>query len=598
MVAPYEPYKKPEYDEDHTPATDFASLTSFIPVEPSELPELRPNKRTDFASLTKGEAKQRRMEMPNTPADHFVNVVTPILIILLVTSVLMFLLNVRFIYTAVHDMNLRFFAIFFVIGIVALNRLVVRDGSQEAFLYAFGLALAVGLYTLATTELYNVGAVTRGFMNNSVGLALIFNLTTVIFTWWVVNRLTHECCVDESSVAGDIGLFSATAEGFRKRLNLAAAPPPLAAAERLRAAEVDEPWYGLSAYDPLDYVKMEKQKNRPKPALDFSARLPKQHPGMALLYFSVPVMIIFSLGLRVIQHMGMSAVQMGAYYMYVYTFCTLSLLTITCLRQLRAYFRVRYVNMPQALPWFWLGTAALMILVIMWGAAHLPMPSLPPAAYVDRHEIDMYNPRANKVELLKVTPPTMSFMQHYQIAERLDIVAKITIVLVFLYLAIKGLQWLVDYMLHNRHDLPPFVNRLITALAWLLFKMWPALRTWILPQWRPRIQRAVSLSIRFNNPYTNPNAPPMSVRDHIAYAYDALRALAVDVGMPPKPSMTPYEFLENYPKELAGMQKEAEELIRLYVITAYSSFETDQRMEDRLRKFWLAFRVTRNAYVR
>ena len=62
--------------------------------------------------------------------------------------------------------------------------------------------------------------------------------------------------------------------------------------------------------------------------------------------------------------------------------------------------------------------------------------------------------------------------------------------------------------------------------------------------------------------------------------------------------MTPYEFLENYPKELAGMHKEAEELIRLYVIAAYSIFETDRRLEDRLRKFWIAFRVTRNAYVR
>jgi hypothetical protein len=283
MVAPYEPYKKPEYDEVNATSTDFASLTSFIPVEPSELPELRPHKRTDFVSLTKGEAKQRRMEMPNTPADHFVNVVTPVLIYVLVMSVLMFLLNVRFIYTSVFDASLRSFAFFFVLGVVALNRLIARDGSQEAFLYAFGLGLAVAFYTFSTTELFNVGAVTRNFMNSNAYLATLFNMTVVILLWWMVNRLTHECCVDENSVAGDIGLFSATAEGFRKRLQLAAAPPPKTAAERMRAAEIDEPWYGISAYDPLDYVKQETQKSRPKPALDFSARLPKRHPGMALL---------------------------------------------------------------------------------------------------------------------------------------------------------------------------------------------------------------------------------------------------------------------------------------------------------------------------
>lgn len=598
MVAPYEPYKKPEDGGDNMPATDFASLTAFVPVEPSELPELRPHTRTDYASLTKGEAKQRRMEMPNTPADHFVNIVTPVLIYALVMSVLMFLLNVRFIYTSVFDTNLRYFAFFFVLGVVALNRLIARDGSHEAFLYAFALGLTVAFYTFSTTELFNVGAVTRNFMNSNAYAATLFNMTVVILLWWMVNRLTHECCVDENSVAGDIGLFSATAEGFRKRLQLAAAPPPQTTAERMRAADIDEPWYGISAYDPMDFEKRQTTKTRSKPALDFSARLPKRHPGMALLYFSVPVMIVFSLGLPIIQHMGMSAVRMGAYYMYVYTFCALALLTITCLRQLRAYFRVRYVNMPQALPWFWLGTAAMMILIIMWGAVNLPMPSLPPVAYVDKHEVDVFNPIKLRVELQPVTPPTMSFMERYQLAERLDIVAKIAIVLVFLYLAIKGLQWLVDYMLRNRHDMPSFVNRIITALAWLLFKLWPTLRAWALPQWRPRIQRAVSLSIRFDNPYTNPNAPPMPIRDHIAYAYDALRALAVDVGMPPKPSMTPYEFLENYPKELVGMQKEAEEIIRLYVIAAYSDFETDQRLEDRLRKFWQSFRVTRNAYVR
>jgi hypothetical protein len=198
---------------------------------------------------------------------------------------------------------------------------------------------------------------------------------------------------------------------------------------RMRAADVDEPWYGISAYDPLDYVKKTDAPRSSFQSLPWiSARgFRNEHPGMALLYFSVPVMVLFSLGLPIIQHMGMSAVRMGAYYMYVYTFCALTLLTITCLRQLRAYFRVRYVNMPQALPWFWLGTAAMMILIIMWGAVNLPMPSLPPVAYVDKHEVDVFNPMKLRVELQPVTPPTMSFMERYQLAERLDIVAKIAI---------------------------------------------------------------------------------------------------------------------------------------------------------------------------
>lgn len=438
-------------------------------------------------------------------------------------------------------------------------------------------------------------------MNDSVGLALLFNMATVIFVWWMVNRLTHECCVDESSVAGDIGLISATAENLKKFVQFASTQSdmlPITDSERMRAAEVNEPWHNLSAFDPMDYVKQQVPKTRPKPTLDFSQRLPKRHPGMALLYFSIPVMIIFSLGLRVIQHMGMPAVRMGAYYMYAYTFCALALLTITCLRQLRAYFRLRYVNMPRMLPWFWLSTSGLMILIIMWGAANLPMPSLPPAVYIDEHQVGAYEIYSADVKLLEITPPTMTAMEKFRLKERLDIVAKLAIVFALFYMLFKLLQWLTDNLEHNRHYLPSFVNKIIAVIAWLVFKLWPSLLDWVTPKWRQRIQRQVSLSARFDNPLNNPDAPHMPIREHIAYAYDALRALAIDVGMPPQPSMTPYEFLEHYPQELTGMRKEAEEIIRLYVIAAYSDFETDKRLEDRLRKFWMTFRVTRNSYVR
>ena len=78
----------------------------------------------------------------------------------------------------------------------------------------------------------------------------------------------------------------------------------------------------------------------------------------------------------------------------------------------------------------------------------------------------------------------------------------------------------------------------------------------------------------------------------------ALRALAADIGAPPKESQTPYEFLAHFPAGLRSMREEAEEIIRLYVIAAYSSEEMNLRLEDRLRKFWHAFRIARNYYVR
>ncbi len=49
---------------------------------------------------------------------------------------------------------------------------------------------------------------------------------------------------------------------------------------------------------------------------------------------------------------------------------------------------------------------------------------------------------------------------------------------------------------------------------------------------------------------------------------------------------------------MSGIREEAEEIVRLYVIAAYSTFAMDARIEDWLRKFWMAFRATRSRFVR
>ena len=90
----------------------------------------------------------------------------------------------------------------------------------------------------------------------------------------------------------------------------------------------------------------------------------------------------------------------------------------------------------------------------------------------------------------------------------------------------------------------------------------------------------------------------MALHDHIAYAYEALCVLAMDLGVPPPVSATPYEFLEKFPERLGRLEEEAADVIRLYVISQYSTLELDDRMEDRLRRFWEAFRIVRNVYVR
>lgn len=591
MIDPYTD-PAPEHPAATVERTDFTSLTA-APPEPSDLPELHRFTRTDYASLSADLPPERRVMVNWGPADYFVDFITPFLIFMLVSAVLAYLLNVRYVYTAVHDPFLRIFAFSFMMGIVALNRLIARHGSYESMLYIGGLAGAVFLYTLATTELYGMGSVMRNFMNQNAWAAAFFNLAVVIFLWWVVNRLTHECCVDENAVAGDIGIFTATAEKMRDRLRRAAAAPP--DVKRYEAVSVSTPWYGIQAVDPLERAVSRKAE---QVRSDFTERLPKRHPGMALFYFSVPIIIIFTIGLRVIQHLGEGALRMGAFYLYVYTFCALMLLSLTCLRQLRAYFSLRSVSMPGMASLFWVGVSLLMTVMIMWGAAQFPMPEIPPPLHVDYHERDVYMPRARHVELLDVTPPTVSYLDSIRFAERLDVFARVVVVMILLYSLIKGLQYLVDVSLHKRDRLPRIINIMITGLAWLLFRLFPALLRWTFPKRRLRIQRQVALSVHYDNPRGRPDrGAAMTVSDHVAYAYEALCALATDVGAPRKASETPFDFLARFPERLSSIRDEAETLIRLYTITAYSPQEVDEKVEDKLRAFWYAYRQTRNFYI-
>ena len=52
---------------------------------------------------------------------------------------------------------------------------------------------------------------------------------------------------------------------------------------------------------------------------------------------------------------------------------------------------------------------------------------------------------------------------------------------------------------------------------------------------------------------------------------------------------TPYEFIDSFPKELRTLREESEELTRLYVVAAYSPSALDDRVLDRVRKFWTTY---------
>ena len=267
MVEPYRPDFRPDIASSEAPLkTDLSSLMSTpdpaVLIE-DEAPSGRAPVRTDFQSL---KSKQAPAPIPRrTITDNLLDVLTPCLIFLMTYSVIFFLLDVRYVYTAVHDANLRFVAFFFVIGVVALNRLIAREGSNESMIYMFGLAGAIGLYTFSTTGAYDVGSITRNFMNSSPYLATGFNMLVVAFVWWVVNRLTHECCVDENRTAGDVGILTGTA----RRLEASLRRDPSVKARELRRPKTPahlEPFIVLEAFDPSAPLKTKPRQEEQTPS--------------------------------------------------------------------------------------------------------------------------------------------------------------------------------------------------------------------------------------------------------------------------------------------------------------------------------------------
>lgn len=554
--------------------TDFASLLA-APVTQAERP--KEIVATDFHSLAGKSPGAPKPYQVRTVTDLLLDCLTPIMIVVMVYSVIFFLLDIRFVFTEVHDANLRWVAFCFVVGVVALNRLIAREGKEESFMYVGGLGMAIGLYTVVTTTSYDVGSVAGSFMN-SVGVALFFNLTIVAFVWWLANRLTHECCVDENRTAGDIGILTGTARRLRTAMEPKDKKPKIETT--------------MDAVDPSEWQKPQR-KAPPKP-IDASERLSKRHPGISIFYFSVPVFIIFALGQRVVQHGGEMMVLAGHFYIGAYALSALSLLMLSSLAGLRDYFRSRRVHLPGGIGPFWIGLGSIMILMVLFGAIALPTPSLPPIAVVTSHQYDYWRP-GSTFQLMNLAVPAAQAIQQNRIMERIGTGVLIIFGIFLLYGFIRAVGAFAVQVAKRRHSLPQPVVRFFNALDRILERIG---RLPELPKRkkRRRVSRVVSMAAKCENPMTSARCTTTAQR--IEACYDALCALAYDLGVPRRQDQTPYEFIETFPEEMKTLREEAFELTDLYVLSAYANFTFDDRIGDRLRKFWWSFEQVRRRVVR
>lgn len=596
MPLPYDPNWKPVKDEPEG-GLDLQSLLSTSDALAG--PSAKEPVPTDFATLRMSLPTGLREAVPRTWTDFLLDFLIPAHLLVMVYAVVFFLLDVRYVYTSELDQSMRIVAASFVLGVVALNRLIARDGSDESIIYMIGLAGAIGMYTFSTTGMYDAGSVARNFMNSSPAVATAFNMAVVAFLWWLVNRLTHECCVDENRTAGDIGILTGTARNLRKVLEKSeAAPLPVKKEKGPKptgyAAVV--PMMELEAFDPTEFRR--PVAAAPVPAASSAARLSGRHPGISILLFAIPVLAVFAVGLRVIQHGGTEWIQRGMVYMGLYVFASLSLLMLTSLAGLREYFRSRKIAMPGGIGFFWLGLGLAMIITVMIGALSLPLPDLPPMAQIDEHVRDEYD-RSDRFQVQQVEQSPVEAFKQQEFVRRLSLGVQIGLGVLVVYAALKAIAWGAWRALRRRERLSRPVAAVLGAVEGAISTVTRLPKRASPRPRRVRVSRDIALCANYKNSMGDDElSRRLDTRGHIEHSYTALCALATDLGVPRKDGETPLEFLQRFPDALAGLREEAADLTRLYIVSAYSDIPLDERVLDQLRRFWITYDRIRNRVVR
>lgn len=601
----YDPERESQTATQEGP-TDFHSLKEYgsrlrqdLGADPTALQEEslaqrrkeKPKEAIDFHTLKAGLEPPPKRYQGRSWTDLLIDVLTPIMIFLMVYSVVFFLLDVRYVFTGRHDFYMRLVAFSFVMGCVAINRLVAREGSEESIMYVLVFAGAIGLYTLSLNA-FDVGSVAHTFLDRP-WLSTIFNMTVVAVLWWVTNRLTHDCCVDTDPQAGDVGLLRRTARRVQKQVERTEkSPEPIFVRKKKDSSIL---YNELVPYDPTD-PESNKPKVEPKIVEEPTKRLPRRHPGVIIFYFAVPSMIIFSLGLRALQR-GEGMVTLGQIYLTLYIIAALSLLMLTSLAGVREYFRARRIHVPSAIGFFWIGLGTIMIAMVMLGAWRIPRPGLPPVLSVSTPreaalwESDRFTP-------VDIAPTAAQMLEGSRFLDRISYAVLIIFGLFLVYAFLRGLALLAGAMGKRRDYLPAFLMRFFDFLDRVLSKLTslPAL-----PKGRRRIRvsRDVALCAKYQNPLMGDmRTSDVDTRQVVETTYDALCALAEDLGVPRRKDQTPYEFLQSFPRELRGLKDVAKELTDIYVRSAYSNYKLDPRTHDRLRKFWINYERVRRKILK
>jgi len=283
-----------------------------------------------------------------TAFDYTLIALNPALVVLMVSAVLCFLVEVF--YPPDMQGRMSFIAFCFSLGTVCVTRISIELGSKHAL--GYGLALAV-VTLLAANKFIEFSGFWASF-------GFLLNVLLIAAAWYASYKLTWDSTVLEEERLGDGRGLLETA-GLESGRGDAQQPAPDAIAQDKKSQEFAQP--------------------EPQPEWDLlggagdssPARQRKTHPhGVWVVYCTLAALPIFGLGQGVLQD---DASRRSALWLFCqFLASAMALLATTSLIGIRRYLRRRNLTMPADMTVTWLATGAVIVLGVMLAALALPRP--------------------------------------------------------------------------------------------------------------------------------------------------------------------------------------------------------------------------------
>jgi hypothetical protein len=523
-----------------------------------------------------------------TLADTLAIAVSPVLLIILLGSLMLFLVEVG--YRGPHAAQVRWTLTWFILATVLVSRISIERGSSYGSFYGLMLGIATAF---RLTQ----------FLGVHVGALVLLGIL-----WWCASKLTWDCTVIDDDT-------DASGEGLLQRAQLDRA-------ER-RYEPNSESTSTIEPTVPIHHVA---------PAHGRSAKQQPHAPGLWVVYFSLAALPLFGLGQLALPADAESARFRAFLFLWTYLAAALGLLLITSFLGLRRYLRQRRLVMPGEVVKSWMIVGSTLTLIVLFGSLWLPRPEgadtlanllaqIRPATQQtspherwsgdtgeDRHWTDSADPESEPTD--DDEPPRdpsresgergRAPAQDVQRQEQRDGSGEDSP---------SDSQSTPSSESQSPELVAPQTD-LVSWLRWIMFAIGVVVmlillirfgRLWLKALRRARPKRAkppapavqrerpVRSFASYVNPFRTGRALSMTGEELTVYTFDALQAWARERRCGRRQDQTPVEFGQTLAGHVPDLSDEVLGTVRLYVRVAYGKDAVMQLSTDVLERLWIGF---------